>query len=39
MFTSHTALVISSIFGIVIVFSFSNLGIEKAIDLFKRLKD
>jgi hypothetical protein len=39
MFTLNTALVITSLFVIVIVFQFSTLIIEKVIELFKKIKD
>lgn len=39
MFTSHSALIISSIFGVVIILQFTIVSLEKAIDLFKRLRD
>lgn len=39
MFTSSTALVITSIFGLVIVFLLSNIALEKGIDLIKRMRD
>lgn len=39
MFTSSTALVITSIFALVIVFLLSNIALEKGIDLIKRMRD
>ena len=39
MFTSQSALVISSIFVIVILFQFSSVAIEKTIEVFKKIKD
>lgn len=39
MFTVTTAYIISSLFGLVIVFSLSTTGVEKGIDLIKRLRD
>lgn len=38
MFTSQTALIISSIFAIVIIFKISNISIDKAIDIIKKSK-
>jgi hypothetical protein len=35
-FTSSSALILSSICGIVIVFKFTIYGIEKAIEIFKK---
>ena len=39
MFTSSTALVITSIFALIIVFVLSNIVLEKGIDLIKRMRD
>ena len=39
MFTSTSALIITSIFGIIILFQLSNIAIEKGIDLIKRMRD
>jgi len=36
MFTTHSALVITSIFSIVILFAFASLGIHKAIEILKK---
>lgn len=39
MFTSTSALIITSIFGIVIIAHFSTSILDKTIDLFKRMRD
>jgi hypothetical protein len=39
MFTISTALIISSLFSIVILFKFTVLAIEKGIDMLKKIKD
>ncbi len=39
MFTSTSALIITSIFGIVIIAQFSTSILDKTIDLFKRMRD
>jgi hypothetical protein len=38
MFTTQTALIISSIFGIVIIYKISHISIDKAIEIIKKSK-
>ncbi len=38
MFTTQTALIISSIFSIVVIYKISSVSIDKAIDIIKKSK-
>lgn len=38
MFTTHTALIISSIFAIIVIYKISHVSIDKVIDIIKKSK-
>jgi hypothetical protein len=38
MFTTQSVLIISSIFGIIVIFKISNISIDKVIDIIKKSK-